>query len=338
VASTIKVDTIQSTTSNVFVLNSAGTEYARFDSDGDLGIGITSPVVKLDVAGTTNIRHTYTGASGGILFGQYNITGDAQIQNQSSGGIIALATNNTERMRITPTGNVGIGTTNPLAKLNVVDNTNSCNMYIGYSGGGGTNYLQSNVATYFTNSTGATFHATINPYGIGVGSATPTSGFGIAFPATQSASSDANTLDDYEEGTWTPVIISSGGSVTATYSRQQGKYVKIGSMVYISGSILTGATATTPAGISRLGGLPFTSGNSNGEADRTTFTMGYVQYTASSVNQPRILLLNANNVVADFYRADGADARTGQTTTVSQSEVNGSGVNIYFSGTYFTPT
>ena len=50
---------------------------------------------------------------------------------------------------------------------------------------------------------------------IGVGNATPSaSGAGITFPATQSASTDANTLDDYEEGTWTPTIAASSGSIT----------------------------------------------------------------------------------------------------------------------------
>jgi hypothetical protein len=73
---------------------------------GNVGIGTASPGVKLDVAGTNNIRHTYTGATGGVLFGQYNTTGDVQIQNQSSAGIIALATNNTERMRIDSSGRV----------------------------------------------------------------------------------------------------------------------------------------------------------------------------------------------------------------------------------------
>ena len=43
------------------------------------------------------------------MFGQYNTTGDVQIQNQSSAGIIALATNNIERMRINSSGNVSIG-------------------------------------------------------------------------------------------------------------------------------------------------------------------------------------------------------------------------------------
>ena len=42
-ASIIKVDTIQSTTANVFFHNSAGTEYARFDSSGNMGIVTTSP-------------------------------------------------------------------------------------------------------------------------------------------------------------------------------------------------------------------------------------------------------------------------------------------------------
>ena len=70
---------------------------------------------------------------------------------------------------------------------------------------------------------------------IGVGGATPsTSGAGITFPATQSASSDVNTLDDYEEGTFSPVVKGYTTAGTATYSRQQGHYTKIGNRVFIS--------------------------------------------------------------------------------------------------------
>jgi hypothetical protein len=67
---------------------------------------------------------------------------------------------------------------------------------------------------------------------IGVGGATASaSGSGISFPATQSASSDVNTLDDYEEGTWTPVITAASGAITA-YT-VGGQYRKIGSLVVL---------------------------------------------------------------------------------------------------------
>jgi hypothetical protein len=93
---------------------------------------------------------------------------------------------------------------------------------------------------------------------IGVGNATPsTSGAGITFPATQSASSNANTLDDYEEGTWTPVMSGSTTAGTGTYTGQAGAYRKIGSVVYYS--LDMGWTAHTGTGDMILSGLPFTS-------------------------------------------------------------------------------
>jgi hypothetical protein len=98
---------------------------------------------------------------------------------------------------------------------------------------------------------------------IGVGGATPsTSGAGITFPATQSASSDANTLDDYEEGTWTPAI--AGGSGT-TYANQDGWYTKVGNLVTIGFNLVIGAKGTI-SGNAQITGLPFTSGSSPARA------------------------------------------------------------------------
>lgn len=77
---------------------------------------------------------------------------------------------------------------------------------------------------------------------------------GIQFPATQSASADANTLDDYEEGTWTPTLTGSSGS--ATYSVQAGTYVKVGSMVTLNFWIF-GSSKNTLAGNVTIT-LPFT--------------------------------------------------------------------------------
>jgi hypothetical protein len=92
---------------------------------------------------------------------------------------------------------------------------------------------------------------------IGVGNATPSaSGSGITFPATQSASSDANTLDDYEEGTWTPVLTLGGAAGVTTYDQQNGTYTKVGNAVtarcYIAISTKSAATGTA-----QLTGLPF---------------------------------------------------------------------------------
>ena len=86
-------------------------------------------------------------------------------------------------------------------------------------------------------------------------SAVPNSGTGITFPATQSASSNANTLDDYEEGTWTPDLTADSGS--PTYSGTSGKYTKIGNMVYVGFAMeITSKGALT--GSINVSGLPFT--------------------------------------------------------------------------------
>jgi hypothetical protein len=94
---------------------------------------------------------------------------------------------------------------------------------------------------------------------IGVGAATPAaSGAGITFPATQSASSDANTLDDYEEGTWTPEIRGGSTAGTTTYaSNRTGRYTKIGNMVTVQFTV--GWTNATGTGALEIWGLPFTT-------------------------------------------------------------------------------
>jgi len=83
---------------------------------------------------------------------------------------------------------------------------------------------------------------------------------GIAFPATQVASANANTLDDYEEGTWTPTVIGTTTAGTVTYAVQNARYTKIGRVVSIE--ILLNWSAGTGTGNFRISGLPFTSGSS----------------------------------------------------------------------------
>jgi hypothetical protein len=93
--------------------------------------------------------------------------------------------------------------------------------------------------------------------GAAVGGATPGTG-GVAFPATAVAVSDANTLDDYEEGSWTPVVTFSGGNGDLTTAEANGVYTKIGRLVQIAFNVEF--TETTASGNMTLTGVPFTSG------------------------------------------------------------------------------
>jgi hypothetical protein len=96
---------------------------------------------------------------------------------------------------------------------------------------------------------------------MGVGGATPSaSGSGISFPATQSASTDANTLDDYEEGTWTPTLSFGGASVGITYSIRKAEYVKIGRNVLVN-LYLAISNKGSSTGNAQIGGFPFNAGS-----------------------------------------------------------------------------
>jgi len=90
------------------------------------------------------------------------------------------------------------------------------------------------------------------------GGTTTADGIGITFPATQSASTNANTLDDYEEGTWSPSVTSQSGTLTTHTS--SGTYTKIGRTVHITfNSVIT--TPGTASGFMSISGFPFTNGN-----------------------------------------------------------------------------
>lgn len=81
-------------------------------------------------------------------------------------------------------------------------------------------------------------------------------GGGIQFPATQIPSADANTLDDYEEGTFTPTFVATG--CTFSYSLQSGLYIKVGKMVYVQIIVRGQASGATGNSVA-VGGLPFTA-------------------------------------------------------------------------------
>jgi hypothetical protein len=78
---------------------------------------------------------------------------------------------------------------------------------------------------------------------------------GITFPATAVAATDANTLDDYEEGTWVPN--QGGGLIVVGAFSSVGRYTKIGNVVTVWGDV-TGATSIAVSAIGIIcTNLPF---------------------------------------------------------------------------------
>lgn len=139
----------------------------------------------------------------------------------------------------------------------------------------------------------------------------------LAFPATQVPSAGANTLDDYEEGTWTPSV---GG--TATYISQAGQYVKIGKVVIVTFDLLLNAIGTGSA--SDISGLPFPA-LSNIES---TFTIQWQVAAASYV-----YIVGRVPINQSFIRLYGATAAAATLASVNAMQ---NGTLIIGGGSYIT--
>jgi hypothetical protein len=153
------------------------------------------------------------------------------------------------------------------------------------------------------NETSPSASAKFNAFGMGLGASIPSSGMGITFPATQSASSNANTLDDYEEGTWTPAQ-GSGLTVVGAFS-SNGTYVKIGNVVTVRFQ-LAGATsiATGSAGTEITSNLPFSAGTVYASGTFTgTSNIGFTVFNTynSAAYSPSSITGNAQLVFSITY-------------------------------------
>lgn len=128
----------------------------------------------------------------------------------------------------------------------------------------------------------------------------------IIFPPTQRPSSNANTLDDYEEGSWTPVLGGSSGTSGQTYSQQVGSYIKIGRFVYVFGAATLSALGTV-TGNAIISGLPFTAATISGSGASGTLAIGFFSGLGQSIVQVSGLV-GSNATLANIYVLTAAGA------------------------------
>ena len=190
-------------------------------SAGDLGIGTAAPsgylsgTAKVAVVANTNGQHS-------VL-----------VRNDNAGSSASSA------LALTASGNTWGIECGSSAK-----NSNALTFQLDYSGG---------------NATKMTLDSSGNLL-VGVATANANGGVlqlksGITFPATAVAATDANTLDDYEEGTWTPVVAGITTAGTGTYTTQSGSYTKIGRIVTVTCELAW--SAHTGTGNTAITSLPF---------------------------------------------------------------------------------
>jgi len=207
--------------------------------------------------------------------------GTATLASATVTGDLTVATNTLK----TTSGNVGIGTVTPdifgrfYTRSIGFDSSGSTILQINGTSYGGVDLGAAGVRTFSMTSsaTDANISTVTNiPMLFGInnteamrlnttgnlvlkGGTANANGVGVTFPATQVASSDANTLDDYEEGTWTPTAgdASSGGN-QATTASAVGRYTKIGRLVTVHFELTDINTTGLNAGNGMyVRGLPF---------------------------------------------------------------------------------
>ena len=201
-----------------------------------------------------------------------------QVEESADENKIRFDTAGTERMIIDAGGSVGIGTSSPTRQLELKGSSDNVPLVIDTAAGAHAGiWLKENGTdrwhVYSEASSGdlAFFNYSTSDesmrieangelnmkYDIVFG----TAGKGICLGVT--SNTDANTLDDYEEGTWTPVLGGSSGQSGQSYDSQVGHYRKVGNIVVASCYIILNPLGTVSVTYVSLSGLPFGSA-SNG--------------------------------------------------------------------------
>jgi hypothetical protein len=130
---------------------------------------------------------------------------------------------------------------------------------------------------------------------------------GLTFPSTQVPSADPNTLDDYEEGTWTPQYRTVPNFLSISYGGgRAGYYTKIGDTVYFSLYILTTAATFDFDGFPLyITGFPFTVATGT-----TQYPINISWVQSWPLNAPSFALWSGNDMLIYYKSAPDSDTNT----------------------------
>ena len=344
------------TDGQLLIGNSTGNTLTKTTLTAGSNITITNAAGAITIAAsgggtpagsTTQVQYNNAGAFAGsanLTFDGSNLTA-AGLLGPHNGTVGAITPATGAFTTLSATGGSAGGAGAYTAIFKNSDNANSGSIQLGGTTYGALIYRDSvgaNSELIFVNShngnkgfkffTGSNIQGTTQLAAIGatgciaVGTATPSSdGSGITFPATQSASTDANTLDDYEEGTFTPAITGSSTNPTVGYGNQIGNYTKIGNVVnftlWIQWTSISGGS-----GDARFSGLPFTS--QSGSEDFFPTSVWFYNLTYSNSSPVGLLVNNSTYLLISGLSSGGGFA------DVAVSNLGASG-EVRFTGTYY---
>ena len=280
-------------TQNALSLQGDGVFFPKASTTSRLALTLTTTDKGFIVYDTTdNNIYFWNGAAWESVPSSGDAGANGSVQYNDN-GIVSGATNFVwDKVN----GRVGIGTASPSNQLHVKSTTSTPALI--ETSGGALTYLQ------FTSTTGSAYVGN-NANGLGfytTGSADlrmsltaagdlsitsgnvvmATSGKGIDFSATPGTGT-SELLNDYEEGTFLPVVEGTSTAGSATYSTQIARYTKVGRLVTFSLRVIY--TGGTGIGNLRVAGLPFTTGFGANYAiysENIALTAGYIAVSSSA--------------------------------------------------------